>query len=128
MPVRDFFLDANGRLAVVAGDFALVGGATDAEHIDAVKQGIRIRVLLFLGEYYLDESEGVDYLGQILIRNANPLVVRELLRQAIASTPDVTEVVGAELLVDAATREASISYEVLTAYSAAAVSGSVEVP
>jgi hypothetical protein len=121
-------MDSNGDLAAVAGDFALVGGDTAAANQAAVAQGIKIRVRMILGEYYLDEEVGVDWLGQILVKNPDPAVVRELIRQAIASTPDVLEVVGADLQLDTETRTGSIPYSVITAYSTTALVGEVTSP
>lgn len=109
-PVRDFLVDENGDMAIADGDFATVAGS------EAVKQGVAVRLRTFLGEIWLDEAQGVDYLGQILVRNPHPVVVRELLRTAIAATPDVTKVLGAEL-VTTPDRQGSITYEVLTVYS-----------
>jgi len=117
MPIRDLLLDADGDLAVANGDLVLAGGNTADDNQAAVRQAIACRLRLFLGEYYLDETKGVDYFGQILIKNPDPLVVRELLRQEIAGTPDVVAVIGADLLLDNATRSASISYTVQSVYS-----------
>lgn len=120
--IRDFLLDpATGDLAVVNGDFAVVADA------EAVPQGIQIRVKFFLGEYWLDESIGIDWLGQILIKNPNPNTVRELIRQAVADTPDVVEVVGAALVLDSE-RSGSITYAVRTIYSTTPRSAQVTVP
>lgn len=128
MPIRDLLLDDSGDLAVVTGDLALAGGDTTTANVAAVQQAIAVRVRLFLAEYYLDQSIGVDWLGQILIKNPDPLVVRELLRAAIASTPDVTDVDAAQLIVDPATREGSIQYTVRTIYSTSPVSGEITSP
>lgn len=127
MPIRDFLLGDDGDLAVVNGNFALVGGETDEANQAAVKQAIACRLRMFLGEYFLDESVGVDYFGQILVRNPDPQVIRELLRQTIAGTPDVVDVVGADLLLDSPTRSASISYTVQSVYSTEPITGTVAI-
>ncbi len=120
MPIRDFLLNTTtGKLAVVNGDFATVGGASDAENLAAVGQAIKVRVRMFLGEVWLDESIGVDWLGQILVKNPNPVVVRELIRRAIAETPDVLSVTAANLELDASTRAGSITYRVATTFGTA---------
>lgn len=110
--VRDFALDpTTWDLAVVNGDFAVVADAA------AAVQGAKIRVLTMLGEIWLDESLGVDYLGSIFIKNPNPAVVRALLTVAIAATPDVVNVSGAALVLNN-DRTASIAFTMSTAYSA----------
>jgi hypothetical protein len=122
MPVRDFKLDEAGDRVAVRGDWALSGSTptmsvseAKAADLEAVAQGIRTRVRMFLGEYWLDESIGVDWLGQILIKNPNELVVRELIRRAIADTPDVIDVVGGRL-EPLGNREYTIRYKVRTVY------------
>ena len=124
MPVRDFLQDASGDLAVVNGDFAVVGGQTNDANLAAVRQSIGIRTRLFLGEAWLDNSKGVDWLGKILVKNPNPSTVTTEISTAIASAPDVTNVVAAQLVVGA-DREASIDYSVGTAYSSAPITGTV---
>jgi hypothetical protein len=120
-PIRDFEIDDDGEWVTSNGDFVKVGG------VDAVPQGVRIRLGMILGECYLDESVGVDYLGSINIKNPDPLVVRELLRQAIAATPDVTNVVGAQLIQEAG-REAAVDFAYDSIYSEQTISDQVDVP
>lgn len=125
-PVRDFL--ANGKeWAIANGDFLTVAGAA------AVPQGIDIRLGLFRGEAYLDESKGVPYLDDdttgeqgILGKFVDPLFVRGVLGENIAETPDVTNVVGAELQTN--DREALISYAVDTVYSEQTQAATVDVP
>lgn len=119
MGYRDFKMDANDDLAVENSDFAAIGGA------DAIGQACKIRLRLMLGEYWLDDEAGVDYLGQILIKNPDQTVVKELLRDALMGVPDVTGVIAADLAIDNATRQATISFTVSTSYSDARVSGQV---
>lgn len=109
-PVRDFLLDTNGHLAVVNGDFATVSGQP------AVKQGIGVRLRMFLGDCFLDESQGVDYFGQVLVKGADPAVVSSVLADAIFDTPDVTQVFASDLDLTPQ-RDASVNYEVVDVYS-----------
>lgn len=121
MAVRDFKSDSNGEWVVENGDFATVADA------DAVPQGIRIRVGMFLGECYLDESIGVDYIDSIFVKNPDPLLVRSLFETAISGAPDVTSVIGAQL-VNEGGRDYSISYAADTIYAADPIVGQVSVP
>lgn len=118
-PVRDYGLDADGDLATVNGDYVLIAGEA------ACLQLVQIAILTYLKEIYLDESLGVDYINQILIKNADPLVVRALVQAAIASVTDVTAVVGANLVGPDANREATIRYRIRTVYSTQTVDGAV---
>lgn len=120
-PIRDFQIDEDGEWVKSNGDFVKVAGA------EAVSQGIRISLGLVLGECFLDESAGTDYLGQINIKNPDPLVVREVLRARILRVPDVTNVVGAELNGPDADREAEIDFAYETIYSDEAIRDSIGV-
>lgn len=123
MAVRDFKSDSDGEWVVENGDFATVADA------DAVPQGIRIRVGMFLGECYLDESIGVDYIDSIFIKNFDPLLVRSLIERAVSGTPDVTNVIGAQLVKESGTSRAySISYTADTIYADDPLVGQVAVP
>jgi hypothetical protein len=119
--VRDFKMSSTKGWAVENGDFATVAGA------EAVPQGIEIRVGMFLRECFLDESIGLDWPEDILVKNPDPLVIRGLIGGRIAATPDVTNVVGAQL-VDQGNRTASIEYVADTVYSEDPLSGQIGVP
>ena len=84
-------------------------------------------ILTYLKEIYLDESQGVDYVGQMLVKNADPLVARALVQAAIARVYGVTEVVGAALVGPDADRNASIFFAIRTIYSTQVVEDSVEI-
>src|SRR5262245_35381490 len=120
-PVRDFKIDEDGEWVTENGDFVKVAGE------EAARQGVRISLGLMLGECFLDEDAGTDYLDSINIKNPDPLVVREILRARIARVPDVVNVVGAEL-VDEGGRNASISFAYDTIYSEDPIVDQVPVP
>lgn len=126
MPVRDFLLDSDGDLAVENGDFALAGGDTLAENQAAAEQGVAIRARFFLAESWLDEAQGIDYIGKVFVKGTNPLVVREMIRSNVADTPDVTEVIAGNLT--RADREGTLPLSVRSVYSEASVDLSVSVP
>jgi hypothetical protein len=119
-PIRDFALDADGDMATVGGDRVLVGG------IDAVAQAVKITLQLFLGEIFLNQAIGIDYINQILIKNPDPIIVRALIRDRLLAIPDVTDVVGANLVVDS-NRSGSIAYQIRTVYSQIPISDTVTV-
>lgn len=120
-PVRDFKSTEDGEWAVVNGDFVNVAGE------EAVPQGIRIRLGMFLGECYLNEDLGVDYFT-IMSKGVDSLLVRSLLQRPIADTPDVVNVVGAELVRESGTRDAAIAYQCDTVYSDVTLAGQQKVP
>jgi len=117
-PVRDFAIDASGDLSIAGGDFSPVAGAA------AVQQAVRIRVRTFLGEILLDQSLGVDYLNSVLVKNPDPLVIRQAILDQVSAIPDVTAVVGSQLVINP-DRTASIKITYRTVYSETPVTDTV---
>lgn len=110
-PVRDWALDEDGDIAVKNGDFVRVAGQLAAE------QSIEIGLNTFLGEIFLDEAIGVDWINTVLKKGVSRVVIRELLRSKVAARPDVVSVLAADL-VDTAPRASSVSYQATTVYTA----------
>jgi hypothetical protein len=100
MSSRDIKLGIDGDILLEDGDLALVGG------VDSIAQHVLIRVRLFLGEWFLDESRGVPYLQRIFVKKARPGLVQSLLRNAIEGTPGVRAVTELSIAADARTRKA----------------------
>lgn len=127
MPIFDFLQDSDGDLAVVNSGFAVAGGNTNAENVAAVAQLIRIALRMFLGECFLDESIGVDWLGEVLVKGANPSAINARLAAVISGVAGggvVTAVVSVGLVLSE-NRSASVSYSVLTVYSSDPLTGTV---
>lgn len=109
MPIRDILCDSNGERLISSGaNYAFADG------IAAVDQGIRCRVSLLLGEYWLDESLGVPWLQEVLVKNPQAIVVKSVIGAAISDTPDVQNVTAFEFAIDAATRRGTVSYTAFT--------------
>ena len=122
MAIRDFASTATGGWKVVNGDFAVVSDQ------DAVQQGIAIRIRMFLGENAYDVSKGLDWLGTILVKGTDPLVVRALISEQILDTPDVTDLLATSIQeTDPTTRAWGINYQVETVYSTVPLASSVTI-
>jgi hypothetical protein len=59
---------------------------------DKVAQQIKINLLSFLGEWFLDTDYGVPYLEQVLVKNPRMAAVETILRRHINSVPDVVRI------------------------------------
>lgn len=116
-PRRDILLDSNGNRLLVAGDYGF------AEGNQAVKQGIECRVKLFEGEYWLNQALGVPWLTDVLIKNPKPIIVKSVIGQAIADTPDVSQVVNVSYEVAGQTRRGAVSYTAVS--NAGTITGTV---
>jgi hypothetical protein len=72
-------------------------------------QRLRAKYQLFLGEWFLDEREGVPYYRDILVKNPNMGVVRTVLRKVTADDPAVEAVTLFEATLDSATRHLTVA-------------------
>lgn len=77
---------------------------------DAARQAVNYRLRLFMGEWFMDENEGVPYWTQILIKNPNLPAIREIIRARIAATPGISEVLSISLEKDTG-RTYSLSFK-----------------
>jgi hypothetical protein len=105
---QDLKLDPDTEDLVIAdGDLVLVSG------IDAVAQLIRGYLLLFRGEWFLDESAGILYFEDILVKNPNLSAIREIFRQTLLEVPGVLSVESLSLELSAE-RTLSVDWKVDT--------------
>jgi len=107
----DFALDAQKHdLIFKAGDFLAIDNA------ERVAQQIKIQLLTFLGEWFLDTTHGVPYLEYVLVKNPNIELIRQIFREQILSVDDVKSVESIDVDYDAQTRVMKLEYEATTEY------------
>ena len=58
----------------------------------AVLQRVRVRFRFFLGEWFLDQSLGVPYFRDVLVKNPDHLVISTIFRRVLLTTPGVKSV------------------------------------
>ena len=101
---------ATHDLIIVDKDLVLINNA------ERVAQQIKITLLAFLGEWFLDQRFGVPYLESVMIKNPNMAFIRGILRGKILDVPDVKSVDALSTQLNVKTRTLTVSYEVSTAY------------
>jgi hypothetical protein len=84
---HDVYLDETGNLALVTGP-------------DLVAQRLDISLNTHLGEWLLDTSFGVDYRGQILVKNPDFTVIRSVFADVITGTDGVSDLLQLDLDTD----------------------------
>ena len=84
--------------------------------IDQVRQNLKIRLLLIMGELFDNTTVGVDYFGAIFGGNGNQNLIDALLKSTIKSTPEVAGILSYSSTVDRAQRSVSVSCRVSTIY------------
>lgn len=96
----------NGRPVILTG-------------IDAIKQKVKLRLRFFLGEWFLNTSEGVAWRQNILIKNPNITVVNTLIKKAILGTEGIDGLLSFELITNNSTRTLTINFKAQTNYGIA---------
>lgn len=97
-------------LVVENGDLIAIDNA------ERVAQQIKIQLLTWLGEWFLDVTHGVPYLDYILVKNPNLELARSIFREQIMKVDDVDNVLSINLEYDIKTRTMNVEYEASTAY------------
>lgn len=101
---NDLFLAADGTLAVV----------TDAE---AVGQHARQRLMTYEGEWFLDTTAGVPWLGRIMGRNYDPVVAEAVVKAELLGTDGIEEITAFSVAFTRERRQLDIhSVSVMTDY------------
>jgi hypothetical protein len=83
---------------------------------DKVAQQIKITLLAFLGEWFLDITFGVPYLEEILIKNPRMSTVESIIRSHILDVPHVLMIETLALDWDRQTRKLSVTFIADTDY------------
>lgn len=91
------------------GDLQLADGAW------RVAQQIKVTLLTFLGEWFLDTSFGVPYLEDILVKAPRWGAINALLRARIIDVPSVLRVTRLDLTFDRSARHLVVTFEATTA-------------
>lgn len=107
----DIALHANDHdILIKDGDFLLIDNA------ERVAQQIKVKLLTFLGEWFLDTTWGVPYLEYILVKQPNQELIKQILSEQILSIDDVKSLNALELDYQVKVRTLIINYEVSTEY------------
>lgn len=67
-------------------DLSIVEGA------DSVAQNVKIRLLFFRGEWFLDTTAGLPFYTDILVKNPNLANIDSIIKAEISETPEVNEI------------------------------------
>ena len=93
-------------------DISLVG--KDIRTTESVKQAIMIRLRWFFEEWRYAPQYGVDYFGQVFVKNPNRTIVLAMIAKQIRSVDKVKTVTNLKLTINNSTREATLSFTVTT--------------
>ena len=106
MALKDLALATDGDL--------LINDAGDFEIIDAVKQGVQIRLRWIKGEWVFNTAMGTPYFETILVKTPNRTLIEKSLRDQILAVDGVTGVGSISLIKDAKSRTLRASFTAST--------------
>lgn len=101
---QDLLLDANGDLVIDEEGLHFVFG------LQAVAQAIRIRILMFRGEWFLNMDIGVPYFEGIIGDTYDEATARAAIVAAILDAPGVTGIKSLSVDFDGGTRKLTIAF------------------
>ncbi len=102
----DYLLDENGDISI--------GENGDVVLTDSVKQAVQIRLRWIFGEWRFHPEYGIPYFEEFLIKNPNPLRMKQLIRDAVMEVDQVMDVKDIQIFYDKANRRAKISLIITT--------------
>jgi len=85
----DIKLDEDGDISLVNGDAQTTGiGAED------LAQRLRIRLNTFQGEWFMDNTLGIDWWNRVMGKNRSKMAVDALIQDAILKEPAALQIVS----------------------------------
>ena len=105
----DIAMNVNSNdLILKDGDLLIIDNA------ERVAQQILISLRFWLGEWFLNETEGVPYLEYILVKNPNINHGRQILTETIEAVPGVVSVDSMTIDFDQKGRQLAVDYSATT--------------
>ena len=84
------------------------------EGIDYYRQKVKIVLLFFFGEWFLDTTKGIKYFEEVFIKNPNFTLVDNLFKIAILEIDGITELLEYDSVFDGINRKYTITFKVQT--------------
>jgi len=97
-------------------DTLFINGTTPVTYENrlTVAQRLKIKLLTFRGEYFLNTTEGIPYFQTIFKRGVSKSTIDTIFQEAILSEPDVLEIIEFNSIIDVQTRTYQLSFKVRT--------------
>lgn len=86
----------------------------DISATESVCQAVRVRLLWFLEEWRLGPDIGFPYFENVFVKNPSETKIRHLIREAVLSVDEVTDVKEINFTINKRTREVAITVSFCT--------------
>lgn len=107
---------AYGDVVLEGGDVRLTS-PTQQGSTDQVVQQLNLRLRLFLGEWFLNTSDGTPWLQQVLVKGAQASAIDAAIKNVILGTPGVVALTRYQGLAQTAQRIYRVTFTVVTSTS-----------
>jgi len=92
-------------------DLDLLGRTSFVDGADRIAQQVKVTLLFFLGEWFLDTTFGVPYLEKVLIKAPDRAGIEGILRARIGAVPGVERVRSLDLQVERQQRALRVAFD-----------------
>ncbi len=96
-------------------DVGLLGELSFIDGAERISQQVKVTLLAFLGEWFLDTSFGVPYFESILVKSPDRASIEAVLRARIRAVPGVDRVRRLDLDIEPELRILRVTFEADTA-------------
>ena len=111
-------------LLVINGDLVLTSDA-NPNGTNNILQDILQRIQMFLGEWFLNSSEGVPWLQQILVKNPDQSKIDAILQNIILGAPGVLQLTQYSVVPNFLNRTANLTFSANTTAGKVNYSGNI---
>lgn len=107
MARTDIYLDTNGNL--VLNPVTLRPSLTPTV-LDYARQKVQIVLKWVKGEFFSDTSLGIDYFGQVFIKNPNLNIIEDEIKNNILNIDEIGEFTSFNLIFNSSQRLLNITF------------------
>lgn len=117
--MADLSLDLNKTsgtykdLLLLDGDLVLTADA-DSRGANNILQNILQRMSFFLGEWFLDNTQGLPWFQQILVKGPDQSKIDAIFQNAIMGTPGVTQLLSYTFTPNTTARTLNVTFVAMT--------------
>lgn len=106
MTYNDVLLDSGGDLYINQYGDAVLG--------NSIVQDINVHLRWFLGEWPFDTTKGMDWYGEVFVKNPDTDRIARMVRKEIEKIDGIVRVIDVRITVDGNKRSAVINWEAKT--------------